>query len=54
MPSGVPVATVHLMVQKMLILAMQILGTHKEIQKIIAFKSNLKEKVMESSNQIKK
>lgn len=57
MPSGVPVATVALNGSKNAgILAMQILGTYdKEIQKkIIAFKSNLKEKVMESSNQIKK
>ncbi len=57
MPSGVPVATVALNGSKNAgILAMQILGTYdKEIQKkIIVFKSNLKEKVMESSNQIKK
>ena len=57
MPSGVPVATVALNGSKNAgILAMQILGTYdKEIQKkIVAFKSNLKEKVMESSNQIKK
>ena len=57
MPNGVPVATVALNGSKNAgILAMQILGTYdKEIQKkIVAFKSNLKEKVMESSNQIKK
>ncbi len=57
MPSGVPVATVALNGSKNAgILAMQILGTHdKEIQKkIVDFKINLKEKVIVSSNQIKK
>ena len=56
MPSGVPVATVALNGSKNAgILAMQILGSHdEEIQKkIIDFKTNLKEKVTKSSNQIK-
>ena len=56
MPSGVPVATVALNGSKNAgILAMQILGSHdKEIQKkIVDFKTNLKEKITESSNQIK-
>ena len=56
MPSGVPVATVALNGSKNAgILAMQILGSHdEEIQKkIVDFKSNLKEKVTKSSNQIK-
>ena len=55
MPSGVPVATVALNGSKNAgILAMQILGSHdEEIQKkIVDFKSNLKEKVTKSSNQI--
>ena len=56
MPSGVPVATVALNGSKNAgILAMQILGSHdEEIQKkIVDFKPNLKEKITESSNQIK-
>ena len=56
MPSGVPVATVALNGSKNAgILAMQILGSHdEEIQKkIVDFKTNLKEKVTKSSNQIK-
>ena len=56
MPSGVPVATVALNGSKNAgILAMQILGSHDEkIQKkIVDFKTNLKEKITESSNQIK-
>jgi len=56
MPSGVPVATVALNGSKNAgILAMQILGSHdEEIQKkIVDFKTNLKEKITESSNQIK-
>ena len=56
MPSGVPVATVALNGSKNAgILAMQILGSHdKEIQKkIVDFKTNLKEKITKSSNQIK-
>ena len=56
MPSGVPVATVALNGSKNAgILAMQILGIHdEEIQKkIVDFKTNLKEKITESSNQIK-
>ena len=56
MPSGVPVATVALNGSKNAgILAMQILGSHdEEIQKkIIDFKTNLKEKITKSSNQIK-
>ena len=56
MPSGVPVATVALNGSKNAgILAMQILGSHdQEIQKkIVDFKSNLKEKITKSSNQIK-
>ena len=56
MPSGVPVATVALNGSKNAgILAMQILGTHNvEIQKkIVDFKTNLKEKITKSSNQIK-
>ena len=56
MPSGVPVATVALNGSKNAgILAMQILGSHdEEIQKkIVDFKTNLKEKVIKSSNQIK-
>ena len=55
MPSGVPVATVALNGSKNAgILAMQILGSHdEEIQKKIGdFKTNLKEKVTKSSNQI--
>ena len=55
MPSGVPVATVALNGSKNAgILAMQILGSHdEEIQKkIVDFKSNLKEKITKSSNQI--
>lgn len=56
MPSGVPVATVALNGSKNAgILAMQILGSHdEEIQKkIVDFKTNLKEKITKSSNQIK-
>ena len=56
MPSGVPVATVALNGSKNAgILAMQILGSHDEkIQKkLVDFKTNLKEKITESSNQIK-
>ena len=56
MPSGVPVATVALNGSKNAgILAMQILGSHDEkIQKkIVDFKTNLKEKITKSSNQIK-
>jgi len=56
MPSGVPVATVaHNRSKNAGILAMQILGSHdEEIQKkIVDFKTNLKEKITESSNQIK-
>lgn len=56
MPNGVPVATVALNGSKNAgILAMQILGSHdEEIQKkIVDFKTNLKEKVTKSSNQIK-
>ena len=56
MPSGVPVATVALNGSKNAgILAMQILGSHdQEIQKkIVDFKTNLKEKITKSSNQIK-
>ena len=56
MPSGVPVATVALNGSKNAgILAMQILGSSdEEIQKkIIDFKTNLKEKITKSSNQIK-
>ena len=57
MPNGVPVATVALNGSKNAgILAMQILGSHdEEIQKkIVDFKTNLKEKITKSSNQIKK
>ena len=57
MPNGVPVATVALNGSKNAgILAMQILGSHdEEIQKkIVDFKINLKEKIIKSSNQIKK
>ena len=56
MPSGVPVATVALNGSKNAgILAMQILGSSdEEIQKkIVDFKTNLKEKITKSSNQIK-
>mgnify|MGYP001461899794 FL=1 len=56
MPSGVPVATVALNGSKNAgILAMQILGSHdEEIQKkVVDFKTNLKEKITKSSNQIK-
>lgn len=56
MPSGVPVATVALNGSKNAgILAMQILGSHdEEIQKkIVDFKTDLKEKITKSSNQIK-
>ena len=56
MPSGVPVATVALNGSKNAgILAMQILGSNdEEIQKkIVDFKTNLKEKITKSSNQIK-
>ena len=56
MPNGVPVATVALNGSKNAgILAMQILGSHdEEIQKkIVDFKTNLKEKITKSSNQIK-
>ena len=56
MPSGVPVATVALNGSKNAgILAMQILGSQdEEIQKkIVDFKTNLKEKITKSSNQIK-
>ena len=56
MPSGVPVATVALNGSKNAgILVMQILGSHdEEIQKkIVDFKTDLKEKITKSSNQIK-
>ena len=56
MPNGVPVATVALNGSKNAgILAMQILGSHdEEIQKkIVDFKTDLKEKITKSSNQIK-
>jgi len=57
MPGGVPVATVALNGAKNAgILAAQILGSQDEKiqQKILDFKSSLKEKVIQSSTQIKK
>ena len=57
MPGGVPVATVALNGAKNAgILAAQILGIHDEkiLKKIIDYKSSLKEKVIQSSEQIKK
>ena len=57
MPGGVPVATVGLNGAKNAgILAAQILGIQDEkiLEKIIDYKSSLKEKVIQSSEQIKK
>jgi 5-(carboxyamino)imidazole ribonucleotide mutase len=57
MPGGVPVATVALNGAKNAgILAAQILGTHDDaIQKrILDYKTSLKDKVIQSSTQIKK
>jgi 5-(carboxyamino)imidazole ribonucleotide mutase len=57
MPNGVPVATVAVnAAQNAGILAAQILGSSDEavFQKLVAFKEELKEKVMKSLDELKK